>query len=115
MTFLAGNFYNTKSNATPTAIPPGDQDYGANVNNRTQTQPRNNALGLTPNRFDSSDVHQMSLMTPNNMSLTSPTNARERRGMTTTSNVDTAANTLTPMVHDKEEKDISTITQQDEQ
>jgi len=55
-------------------------------------------------------------MTPNNMSLTSPSNAREKRGgMTTTSNVDTACHTLTPIGHDKEEKDMSTITPKDEQ
>lgn len=53
-------------------------------------------------------------MTPNNMSLTSPSNERAKRGMTTTSNVDTAANTLTPIGHDKEEKDVSTITPQDD-
>lgn len=45
------------------------------------------------------------------MSLTSPTNVREKRGKNdTTSNVDTACNTLTPIGHEKEEKDLSTIT-----
>jgi hypothetical protein len=69
-------------------------------------------LGLTPNKFDSS---HMSLMTPNNMSLTSPSNIREKKeGMTTTSNVDTACNTLTPIGHEKEEKDLSTITPNDD-
>lgn len=111
---LAGqfnNFYATQSNVTPTGIPQNDADY---MDPRAQTQPRNDMLGLTPNKFDSSENH-MSLMTPNNMSLTSPSNIREKKGgMTTASNVDTACNTLTPIGHEKEEKDLSTITPNDD-
>jgi hypothetical protein len=57
----------------------------------------------------------MSLMTPNNMSLTSPINNREKRNHNdTTSNVDTACNTLTPIGHQKEDKEMSTITPNDD-
>lgn len=94
--------FNTQSNVTPTAIVAEDDNEDYAINNRTQTQPRNNVLGLTPNKFDSSDVHHMSLMTPNNMSLMSPNNqAGSNQDMTMTSNIDTAANTLTPYGREK--------------
>ena len=76
---------------------------------RTRTQPRE-SLGLTPGKYDSSEIHHMSLMTPNNQSLLSPSNNGPHQGASTASNIDTAANTLTPYGQVQDDKDISTIT-----